>query len=87
MKKRKVELDQIPAILEQAVGCISKEIESLSKKDELNADDVKNLINFTTTLREIYKDYRAEVKQLELDLKTKTKQNLLSIINAEAIEK
>ena len=87
MKKRKVELDQIPAILEQAVGCISKEIEALSKKDELTTDDVKNLINFTTTLREIYKDYRSEVKQLELDLKTKTKQNLLSIINAEALEK
>ena len=82
-KAKKVNLEKIPEILEKATGLINREIECLMQKDALTIEDSKSLISYCTQLSVLYKEYRAEVKAIEMDLKGRTKADILSIIKAE----
>jgi hypothetical protein len=83
MRKKKIDLEKIPELLERAVAVISKELDALADKSDLTADEARTLISYCGLLSNIYKEYRAEVKALELDLKTKNKEAILQIINTE----
>lgn len=82
-KSKKIDLENIPSILEKAMGLIQQQIDAMSKKDLLDTEDCKNLISFCNTASSIYKDYRAEVKQIEMELRGKSKQEILSLVKAD----
>lgn len=83
-KRKKIDLDKIPATLEKVAALIDREIDSLGEKPQLSDEESKRLINYATVLTNIYKDYRAQVVQIEKDLKARSKEEILAIVKAEA---
>lgn len=86
-KPKKIQLENIPLLLEKAINLMNQEINYLMEKDKLSIEDRKDLISFTTAASAIYKDYRAEVLQIEKDLRLKSKEEILDIIKSEAKKK
>lgn len=84
MAKRKIDLDKIPELLEKITSIIDKDIDELSNQKSLTEDESKRVIAYANTLTTIYKDYRAQIIQIEKDLKVKSKEDIMSIIKAEA---
>ena len=82
-KAKKAELDTIPLLLEKTTGLINREIDLLMEKESLTADDSRMIIAYCQLLSTIYKDYRAEIKAIELDLKGRSKADILNIIKAD----
>jgi hypothetical protein len=82
-KHRKIDLENLPAVLERAAALMDKEIITMSAKESLTPEDARNLISYTSTLRELYRDYRAEVKAIREELKGRTKEDLLALVKSE----
>ncbi len=82
-KKKTISLEEIPLVQQKIISLIDSQVNSLSKKDDLTSDDCRNLIAFASTLQSIYKDHRAEVLEIKKELKSKSKDEILQIINAE----
>lgn len=78
-----LELEDIPLTLQKIASLIDKEITVFTKKDSLSSEEAKNLIAYSGVLSTIYKDYRAEVLAIQKDLKSKTKEEILAMINAD----
>jgi hypothetical protein len=83
-RTKKMDLEKIPEIQGKVVSLINREVEVLADKDNLTAEEAKNLIAFSTLLSTLYKDYRAEVIAIKKDLKELPKEDLQKIIKAEA---
>ncbi len=84
-KKKIIELEDIPLVLQKVASLIDREVESLSAKPSLTFEDSKNLIAYSSALSTIYKDYRAEVSAIQKNLKDMSKDEIMSIISAESI--
>ncbi len=91
MAKRivKITAEDIPQIQEKILTLINREIDLLflpkeDRNSELTEADKDNLKDFSTLIKTIYVDYRAEVKALKLELKDLPKEDLLKIIKADA---
>ncbi len=84
-KKKLIELEDIPLVLQKVTALIDKEIDSLSAKPSLSFEDSKNLIAYSNALSTIYKDYRAEVTAIQKDLKSMSKEEIMMIAKAESI--
>ncbi len=82
-KARKAELETIPDILEKATGLINREIENLMHKDSISEEDSRILISYCHHLSNIYKDYRAERKQIQEDLRGKSLVDIQNLIKAD----
>jgi len=82
-KVKKLNLEDIPNILEKAMSVINREMEILSGKESLTSEDAKNLIAYCSIASTIYKDYRAEVKAIEIDLRSKSREDIQSIVRAD----
>lgn len=82
-KRKKIALENIPAIVEKVVAVIDREVDSLSAKATLTDAESKNLIAYTQLLCGVYKDYRAEVIEIKKELKGKTKEEIQEMIKAE----
>lgn len=82
-RKKKIDLENIPATLEKIAALIDQQIDSLAEKPELTKDDSKLLIDCATILTSMYKDYRQQITQIEKDLKTKSKEEIMSMIKAD----
>jgi hypothetical protein len=81
-KRKSIQLDQIPLILQQAVALMKQQMDQYSNK-ELTSDDAKTIIEISKTLTAIYKDYRQEVMSIEKDLKSRTKEEINELIRLE----
>ena len=75
--------ETIPEVQKKIVSVIEQEVDLLVKKEQLSNDDCKNLIAYSATLSNLYKDRRAEIVETKKDLKGKTKEEILSIIKQE----
>lgn len=84
-KKKIIELEDIPLVLQKVATLIDKEIDSLSAKPSLTFEDSKNLIAYSSALSTIYKDYRAEAAAIQKDLKSMSKEEIMAIVKAESI--
>jgi hypothetical protein len=82
-KKAKKDLEKIPLILEKVVALVDKEIDNFLLKDELTSEDARNVINYSSLLVGMYKDYRAECLQIKKELKELPKEDILKIVKAE----
>lgn len=82
-KKKSIELEDIPSTLQKITSLIDREIDTLGEKSSLSFEDSKNLIAYATALSNIYKDYRAEILSIQKDFKSKSKEEILAIINAD----
>ncbi len=83
-KKKKIDLEKIPLVLEKIACLVDREVDLLSAKASLTLDESKSLVSYATMLTTIYKDYRAEVLAIEKDLKGRSKEDILAIVKAEA---
>lgn len=83
-RKRKIDLEKIPELLQKAVTLMDRELDSLADKPQLSTDESKTLINYVQTLSALYKDYRQEVIQIKKELKEMPKDELMTLIKAEA---
>lgn len=83
-KKKSIDLEKIPTILQKAVSLIDRELDVLLSKPTLNTDESKILIAYTGTLSDLYKDYRQEVMAIKKELKELPKEDLQAIIKAES---
>ena len=81
-KRKSVQLDKIPLILQQAVALMKQQMDQYSNK-ELTSEDAKTIIELSKTLATIYKDYRQEVMTIEKDLKSRTKEEINELIRLE----
>lgn len=84
-RKKRIDLENIPTTLEKIAALIDQQIDSLAEKPELTKDDSKLLIDCAAILTSMYKDYRAQIQQIEKDLKTKSKEEIMSMIKAESV--
>jgi hypothetical protein len=82
-KRKKIELENIPEVLEKIATLVNREVETFSTKPQLSIEESKILINYASVLSAIYKDYRAEVAVIEKDIKTLPKEEILKIVKAE----
>lgn len=82
-KKKPIQLENIPSILEKVVTVIDREVDALSAKATLTDTESKSLIAYAQTLKEIYKDYRQEVMETKKELKSMSKEELQALIKAE----
>ena len=78
-KKKKIDLEKIPLVLEKIVSLVDREIDLLGAKDSLTTEEGKSLVAYAGLLTTTYKDYRAEVKSIELSLKGMSKEDILTI--------
>lgn len=86
MVKRKIksmDLEDIPSLLQKIVSVMDREVDLLTQKDALTSEDVRNLVAYTGTLSDIYKNYRQEVLAIEKDLKSRSKEEILQLVKAE----
>lgn len=85
VKKRlkKIQLDDIPEIVEKAVALIDREITILAEKEFLNLEESKNLVSYIGVLTNVQKDYRAEIKQIKEDMKGLSKETLMQMVKSE----
>lgn len=83
-KTKKIEIDDIPIVLEKIINIINKQVDLLSKKEELDNEDNKNIIGYATLLTNIGKDYRVQIVEIQKDIKTMSKEKIMSIVKAEA---
>lgn len=79
-RKKNLQLEDIPILLEKAVNLMDQEISYLFTKEKLSCEDRRDLIAMVTACGTMYRDYRQEVLQIEKDLKSKSKEEILSII-------
>lgn len=80
MTKKKIDLEKIPELLEKAAALIDREIKVMGDKEQLSSEDARNLIAYITALSSVYKEYRAEIKQIKEDLRGKTKEELMEMM-------
>lgn len=83
-KRKKIDLEKIPLVLEKIASLVDREVDLLGAKASLSLEESKSLVAYATMLTTIYKDYRAEVSAIEKDLKGRTKEDILAIVKAEA---
>lgn len=83
-KKKKIDLEKIPLVLEKIASLVDREVDLLAAKDSLTIEEGKSIVAYATMLSGIYKEYKAEVKQIEQDLKTRSREDILAIVKAEA---
>lgn len=83
-KRKKLDLEKIPDILQKATALIDKEITSYLEKDSLTSEESRNLVSYVSLLSTLYKDYRSEVTQIKKELKDLPKEDLTKLIKAEA---
>ncbi len=83
MSKKKIDLDKIPEVLEKIASLVDREVDILGAKPALTLEEGKSLVSYASLLSGMYKDYRAEVKQIEADLKGRTKEEVLAIVKAD----
>lgn len=83
-KKKKIDLEKIPSVLEKIAALVDREVDSLANKPTLSLEEGKSLVAFASMLSTMYKDYRAEILAIEKDLKTKSKEEIQAIIKAES---
>lgn len=83
-KKKKIDLENIPKLLEKAVALVDRELDALADKHALTSEEGKTLIAYVGTLSALYKEYRQEVIQIKKELKEMPKEDLQALIKAEA---
>lgn len=81
---KKLDLEDIPIVLTKIVNIIDNQIDILKDKEDLDEADQRMILAYSTQLNVLYKDYRAEVLTIEKELKTKSKEDILNIVKAEA---
>lgn len=93
-KARRVPLDEIPALLEQAAGVMAAEVQRLSlrasgtaaeargadAKPRLTEAASKTLARFMAALTSTYREHRAEEREIEARLKEKTLAELQELV-------
>lgn len=82
-KKESFDFDSIPSIIGIGVKTVERELNILATKSEkqgLNDSESKLLISYITTLREVKKDYLAEVTALQKELKALSTEELASML-------
>lgn len=82
-KRKKIELENIPLVLEKIVSVMDREVDTLANRSSLSDAESRNLIAYSQALTAIYKDYRQEVLAIEKDLKSKTKEEIMAIVKTE----
>lgn len=90
MKKKKhiFNFDNISNILGIGVSIIERELDVLAQKslqDGLSDSDSKTLIAYLSTLREIKKDYLAEIAAVQKELKSLSTEELKSLAGNQGI--
>lgn len=83
-KRKRIDPDRIPEILEKITAVIDREVDNLSQKATLSHEDIRDLLSLQMALTTTYKEHRAEIKAMKEDLKGKSKEDLLQIIKAES---
>jgi len=83
-KLKKIELEEIPVVLENIITIINKDVLDLMQKEEISSQDRKDLIGYATVLQTVFKDYRTQILEIKKDLKEMSKDQILSIVKSEA---
>ncbi len=86
-KAKKILLENIPDILEDGVGIISRQITLLSNKESLEPEESKILISYLATLQTIFKEYRLEEASIKKELKDLSQSELLALMRTEVKNK
>ncbi len=81
---KRIDLELIPEIQEKITAVISREIDALGEKKELNDEESKRLIAYSSALSTMFKEYRAQVVQIEKELRGRTKEEILEIVKADS---
>jgi len=84
VKKKRIDSENIPQILEKITAIIDREVDVLAAKADLSHDDRRDLLNLQAALGATYREYRAEVKQVKEDMKGMSKEQIQQIIKVDS---
>lgn len=83
------DFDTLPNIMGVGIQIIEKELKCLAEKSEekgsLSETESKLLISYISTLREVKKDYLAEVSSVQKELKSLSTEELTAMLQDSAV--